>query len=45
MAAGAALANAVAQALAPLGIRIAELPLRPDSLRRWIEESEESDGD
>lgn len=33
---GAALANAVADALLPLGVRIAELPLSPDNLARWI---------
>jgi carbon-monoxide dehydrogenase large subunit len=33
---GAALANAVATALAPLGIKIVELPLTPDRLRAWI---------
>lgn len=39
IAAGAALANAVSNALAPYGVEITELPLRPDSIRRWIEES------
>jgi aerobic carbon-monoxide dehydrogenase large subunit len=33
---GAALANAVSHALAPLGIQVTELPLSPDQVRRWI---------
>ncbi|HZD41290.1 MAG TPA: xanthine dehydrogenase family protein molybdopterin-binding subunit [Terriglobales bacterium] len=36
VATGAALANAVASALAPLGIEIVELPLTPNHLRAWI---------
>jgi aerobic carbon-monoxide dehydrogenase large subunit len=35
---GAALANAVSHALAPLGIQVTELPLSPDRVRRWIRE-------
>jgi len=35
---GAALANAVSHALAPLGIQVTELPLSPDRARRWIRE-------
>jgi carbon-monoxide dehydrogenase large subunit len=35
---GAALANAVSHALAPLGIQVTELPLSPDRIRRWIRE-------
>jgi carbon-monoxide dehydrogenase large subunit len=35
--AGAAVANAVADALRPLGARIAELPLTPERVRRAIE--------
>jgi aerobic carbon-monoxide dehydrogenase large subunit len=35
---GAALANAVSHALAPLGIQVTELPLSPDQVRRWIRE-------
>jgi carbon-monoxide dehydrogenase large subunit len=33
---GAALANAVSQALTALGVQVTELPLSPDRLRRWI---------
>jgi len=36
--AGAAIANAVADALAPLGIAITELPLSPDRLARLVRE-------
>lgn len=36
---GAALANAVADALRPLGARISELPLSPNNLSRWIREA------
>ena len=36
VATGAALANAVSQALAPLGIQITELPLSPNKLRALI---------
>jgi carbon-monoxide dehydrogenase large subunit len=36
---GAALANAVADALRPLGVRITELPLSPDNLARWMREA------
>jgi CO/xanthine dehydrogenase Mo-binding subunit len=39
VATGAALANAVSHALAPLGIQVTELPLSPDRIRRWIRES------
>jgi len=35
---GAALANAVSHALAPLGIQVTELPLSPNRIRRWIRE-------
>ncbi|HEX9868225.1 MAG TPA: hypothetical protein VGC99_06450, partial [Candidatus Tectomicrobia bacterium] len=35
---GAALANAVSHALAPLRIQVTELPLSPDRVRRWIRE-------
>jgi aerobic carbon-monoxide dehydrogenase large subunit len=38
VATGAALANAVSHALAPLGIQVTELPLNPDRIRRWIRE-------
>ena len=33
---GAALANAVSQALAALGVQVTELPLSPDRVRGWI---------
>jgi carbon-monoxide dehydrogenase large subunit/6-hydroxypseudooxynicotine dehydrogenase subunit gamma len=36
VAAGAAVANAVADALAPLGVKISALPLRPSRLRELI---------
>jgi carbon-monoxide dehydrogenase large subunit len=38
VATGAALANAVSQALAPLGLQITELPLSPNKLRALIRE-------
>jgi aerobic carbon-monoxide dehydrogenase large subunit len=38
VATGAALANAVAHALAPLGVQVRELPLSPDRIRAWIRE-------
>jgi aerobic carbon-monoxide dehydrogenase large subunit len=38
VATGAALANAVSHALAPLGIQITELPLSPNNLRALIRE-------
>lgn len=36
VATGAALANAVAHALAPLGVEVRELPLSPNRIREWI---------
>ncbi|MBI3328637.1 MAG: molybdopterin-dependent oxidoreductase, partial [Nitrospinae bacterium] len=36
VATGAALANAVAHALAPLGVQVRELPLSPNKIREWI---------
>jgi carbon-monoxide dehydrogenase large subunit len=36
VATGAALANAVAHALAPLGVKVTELPLSPEKIRAWI---------
>ena len=36
VATGAALANAVANALAPLGVQVTELPLSPDNIKGWI---------
>jgi carbon-monoxide dehydrogenase large subunit len=38
----AAAANAVADALAPLGIRVAELPLSPDRIYRLIRSRQQS---
>ena len=40
VATGAALANAVSQALAPLGVEIRDLPLSPDRIRRLVREAE-----
>jgi carbon-monoxide dehydrogenase large subunit len=37
VATGAALANAVAQALAPLGVQVTELPLSPNRIREWVQ--------
>jgi carbon-monoxide dehydrogenase large subunit len=39
VASGAAIANAVADALRPLGVRICELPLSLDNLARWLREA------
>jgi carbon-monoxide dehydrogenase large subunit len=39
VATGAALANAVSHALAPLGIQVTELPLSPERIRRCIRQS------
>ncbi len=36
VATGATLANAVAHALAPLGVQITDLPLSPNQIRAWI---------
>jgi CO/xanthine dehydrogenase Mo-binding subunit len=36
VATGAALANAVAQALAPLGVQVRDLPLSPNRISAWI---------
>ncbi|MBI4527677.1 MAG: xanthine dehydrogenase family protein molybdopterin-binding subunit [Deltaproteobacteria bacterium] len=36
LATGAALANAVANALASFGVKVTELPLSPDRVRNWI---------
>jgi carbon-monoxide dehydrogenase large subunit len=38
VATGAALANAVAHALAPLGVEVTELPLSPNKIRAWLRE-------
>jgi aerobic carbon-monoxide dehydrogenase large subunit len=50
VASGAAVANAVADALRPLGVTICELPLSLDNLARWLREArsqqkESRDGD
>ena len=39
MTAPAAIANAVADALAPLGVRVTELPLSPTKLFRLLQEA------
>ena len=39
VATGAALANAVSQALAPLGAQVRDLPLSPDNVRRLVREA------
>lgn len=36
---GAALANAVSNALVPLGVKITELPLSPNNLAQWMREA------
>ena len=38
LATGAALGNAVANALAPFGVQVNTMPLSPDNIRRWIAE-------
>jgi CO/xanthine dehydrogenase Mo-binding subunit len=40
--AGAAIANAVADALAPLGVAVTSLPLSPDRVRTLIRVAEEN---
>ena len=39
LATGAALGNAVADALSSLGVRVNTMPLSPDNIRRWISEA------
>ena len=39
VATGAALSNAVSQALAPLGVQVRDLPLSPDRIRRLVREA------
>jgi hypothetical protein len=39
VATGAALANAVAQALAPLSVQVTDLPLSPGKIRDWIDQA------
>ena len=41
LATGAALGNAAAHALSPLGVRINSLPLSPENIRRWIREAQD----
>ena len=38
LATGAALGNAVANALSPFGVQVNTMPLSPDNIRRWIAE-------
>ncbi len=40
LATGAALGNAVVNALAPFGVEVRRLPLSPDNIRRWIGEAQ-----
>ena len=40
VATGAALANAVAHALAPLGVQVTELPLSPNRISAWLRQAE-----
>ena len=44
LATGAALGNAVANALSPFGIRINDLPLSPGNIRRWLKEAQADGG-
>jgi carbon-monoxide dehydrogenase large subunit len=44
VATGAALANAVAQALAPLGVQVTALPLSPNRIREWLQHAEAKAG-
>ena len=39
LATGAALGNALANALSPFGVRVNSMPLSPDNIRRWIGEA------
>ena len=41
LATGAALGNAVANALSPFGVQVNTMPLSPDNIRRWIKEAQE----
>jgi carbon-monoxide dehydrogenase large subunit len=45
VAAGAVIANAVADALSPLGVEITELPLSPTNVRRLIANAGQTEGD
>ena len=40
MVAPAAVANAVQDALAPLGIEVSELPITPDRIVRWVRQAQ-----
>ena len=40
LATGAALGNALANALAPFGVRVNSMPLSPDNIRHWIAEGQ-----
>jgi carbon-monoxide dehydrogenase large subunit len=40
VATGAAAANAVAAALAPLGVVVRDLPLSPANIARWVREAQ-----
>ena len=40
LATGAALGNAVTNALAPFGVEVSRLPLSPDNIRHWIAEAQ-----
>jgi len=44
MIAPAALASAVEDALAPMGVRIDELPMTPERIVTWIEASRQAPG-
>ena len=44
LATGAALGNAVANALSPFGIRVNDLPLSPGNIRRWLKEAQADGG-
>ena len=41
LATGAALGNALANALSPFGVRVNSMPLSPDNIRRWIGEAKQ----
>ena len=44
VATGAALANAVANALAPLGVQVTALPLSPNRIHAWLRHTERRAG-
>jgi carbon-monoxide dehydrogenase large subunit len=41
---GAALANAVTMALAPLGVEVRNLPLSPNRIKEWIRDQSSAQG-